>query len=109
MRHAALISIRPREAALAALERPVLLRVGPVQCACVRRPGPRAHSGSLPVAAREGNNWNGVPAVRPYLGEAVKSMIQAFLLGALATMFVTAGLFFLRFWIETRDSFFLAF
>ena len=55
---------------------------------------PRAHSGSLPVAARDGNNWNGVPAVRPYLGEAVKSMIQAFLLGVLATMFVTAGLCF---------------
>jgi|KBSMisStaDraftv2_1062788.scaffolds.fasta_scaffold232222_4 uncharacterized membrane protein HdeD (DUF308 family) len=36
-------------------------------------------------------------------------MIQAFLLGVLATMFVTAGVFFLRFWIETRDSFFLAF
>ena len=36
-------------------------------------------------------------------------MIQAFLLGVLATMFITAGVFFLRFWVETRDSFFLAF
>lgn len=36
-------------------------------------------------------------------------MIQAFLLGALAAMFVTAAVFFLRFWRETRDSFLLAF
>jgi uncharacterized membrane protein HdeD (DUF308 family) len=36
-------------------------------------------------------------------------MIQAFLLGVVATMFLTASLFFLRFWLETRDSFFLAF
>jgi uncharacterized membrane protein HdeD (DUF308 family) len=36
-------------------------------------------------------------------------MIPAFLLGVLATMFVAAGVFFLRFWMETRDSFFLAF
>ena len=36
-------------------------------------------------------------------------MIQAFLLGVLATMFLAASLFFLRFWVETRDSFFLAF
>lgn len=36
-------------------------------------------------------------------------MIEGFLLGVLATMFVTAGVYFLRFWIETRDSFFLAF
>ena len=37
------------------------------------------------------------------------TLIQVFLLGVLATMFVTASLFFLRFWIEARDSFFLAF
>jgi uncharacterized membrane protein HdeD (DUF308 family) len=36
-------------------------------------------------------------------------MVQAFLLGVLATMFVTAAVYFLRFWVETRDSFFLAF
>jgi uncharacterized membrane protein HdeD (DUF308 family) len=36
-------------------------------------------------------------------------MIQAFLLGVLATMFLAASLFFVRFWVETRDSFFLAF
>ena len=36
-------------------------------------------------------------------------MIWGFLLGVLATMFITAGVFFLRFWMETRDSFFLAF
>jgi uncharacterized membrane protein HdeD (DUF308 family) len=36
-------------------------------------------------------------------------MIQAFLLGVLATMFLAASLFFVRFWLETRDSFFLAF
>jgi uncharacterized membrane protein HdeD (DUF308 family) len=36
-------------------------------------------------------------------------MVSIFLLGVLATMFVTAGVFFLRFWMETRDFFFLAF
>lgn len=36
-------------------------------------------------------------------------MIQAFLLGVLATMFFAGSVFFLRFWLETRDSFFLAF
>lgn len=36
-------------------------------------------------------------------------MVEAFLLGALATMFITAGVYFLRFWVDTRDFFFLAF
>lgn len=36
-------------------------------------------------------------------------MIQPFLLGVLATMFIGASVFFLRFWTETRDIFFLAF
>jgi len=36
-------------------------------------------------------------------------MIEGFLLGVIATASVTAGLFFLRFWQTTRDSFFLAF
>jgi uncharacterized membrane protein HdeD (DUF308 family) len=36
-------------------------------------------------------------------------MIQAFLLGVLATMFVIAAVYFLRFWVDTRDFFFLAF
>jgi uncharacterized protein DUF5985 len=36
-------------------------------------------------------------------------MIQPFLLGVLATMFIAASVFFLRFWLETRDIFFLAF
>lgn len=36
-------------------------------------------------------------------------MIEAFLLGVLATMFLTAAAFFLRFWKETRDGLFLAF
>jgi hypothetical protein len=36
-------------------------------------------------------------------------MIDSFLTGVLATAFLTVGLFFLRFWRETRDSFFLAF
>ena len=36
-------------------------------------------------------------------------MIEAFLLGVIATASVTAGLFFLKFWRDTRDSFFLAF
>ena len=35
--------------------------------------------------------------------------VEAFLLGVLACMFVTAALFFLRFWRETRDPLFLAF
>lgn len=35
--------------------------------------------------------------------------IEAFLLGMLANMFLTAALFFLRFWRETRDPLFLAF
>ena len=36
-------------------------------------------------------------------------MIEGFLLGVIATASVTAGLFFLKFWRESRDSFFLAF
>ena len=36
-------------------------------------------------------------------------MIEAFLLGAIATASVTAGVFFLKFWTETRDFLFLAF
>ncbi len=36
-------------------------------------------------------------------------MINGFLLGVIATASLTAGLFFLRFWRDTRDSLFLAF
>ncbi|HYP07808.1 MAG TPA: DUF5985 family protein [Bryobacteraceae bacterium] len=34
---------------------------------------------------------------------------EAFLLGLLTAMFLTAAVFFLRFWKETRDRFFLTF
>ena len=36
-------------------------------------------------------------------------MIEAFLVGVIATASLAAGLFFLKFWKNTRDSFFLAF
>lgn len=36
-------------------------------------------------------------------------VIEAFLVGVIATASVTCGVFFLKFWRETRDSFFLAF
>jgi uncharacterized membrane protein HdeD (DUF308 family) len=36
-------------------------------------------------------------------------MVQAFLLGVIATTSVTAGVFFLKFWRRTHDSLFLAF
>ncbi|HTR64442.1 MAG TPA: DUF5985 family protein [Terriglobales bacterium] len=36
-------------------------------------------------------------------------MIGAFLLGVTAALSIVAGVFFLRFWRETRDFFFLAF
>lgn len=36
-------------------------------------------------------------------------MIEGFLLGVVAASSFIAGLFFLKFWRETRDSFFLAF
>lgn len=36
-------------------------------------------------------------------------MINAFLLGIIAMSSLTAGVFFLRFWRDTRDSLFLAF
>ncbi|HKR85907.1 MAG TPA: DUF5985 family protein [Terriglobales bacterium] len=36
-------------------------------------------------------------------------MIEGFLLGIIATSSVTAGIFFLRFWRDTRDSLFLTF
>ncbi len=36
-------------------------------------------------------------------------MINGFLLGIIATASFTAGIFFLRFWRDTRDSFFLLF
>lgn len=35
--------------------------------------------------------------------------LEAFLLGVLACSSIIAGVFFLRFWKETKDSFFLAF
>jgi hypothetical protein len=35
--------------------------------------------------------------------------IEAFLIGVLSTMFVTASVFFMRFWRDTRDRFFLSF
>ncbi len=37
------------------------------------------------------------------------SVFEVFILGALAAMFVVAGVFFLRFWRESRDPLFLAF
>jgi hypothetical protein len=37
------------------------------------------------------------------------SVIDVFLLGVTAMGFLTAGLFFLQFWKDTRDSFFFAF
>jgi uncharacterized membrane protein HdeD (DUF308 family) len=36
-------------------------------------------------------------------------MIEGFLLGVIATASITAGVFFLKFWRKTSDSFFLAF
>ena len=36
-------------------------------------------------------------------------MIDGFLLGVIATASITSGIFFLKFWRATRDSFFLAF
>lgn len=36
-------------------------------------------------------------------------MIEGFLLGVIATASITAGAFFLKFWRNTGDSFFLAF
>jgi uncharacterized membrane protein HdeD (DUF308 family) len=36
-------------------------------------------------------------------------MIEAFLVGVIATASLAAGLFFFKFWKNTRDSFFLAF
>jgi hypothetical protein len=36
-------------------------------------------------------------------------MIETFLTGFIATTSLAAGLFFLRFWRDTRDPFFLAF
>jgi uncharacterized membrane protein HdeD (DUF308 family) len=35
--------------------------------------------------------------------------LEAFLLGVIATTSLAAGVFFLRFWRDTRDSLFLAF
>jgi uncharacterized membrane protein HdeD (DUF308 family) len=37
------------------------------------------------------------------------TILEAFLLGVIATSSVTAGVFFLKFWKKTRDSLFLAF
>lgn len=36
-------------------------------------------------------------------------MVEGFLIGVIATASFTAGLYFLKFWRQTRDSFFLAF
>ena len=37
------------------------------------------------------------------------SILEAFLLGVIATSSLIAGVFFLKFWKKTRDSLFLAF
>jgi uncharacterized membrane protein HdeD (DUF308 family) len=37
------------------------------------------------------------------------NILEAFLLGIIATTSLTAGVFFLKFWRKTRDSLFLAF
>jgi uncharacterized membrane protein HdeD (DUF308 family) len=37
------------------------------------------------------------------------NILEAFLLGIIATSSLTAGFFFLKFWRKTRDSLFLAF
>jgi uncharacterized membrane protein HdeD (DUF308 family) len=37
------------------------------------------------------------------------TILEAFLLGVIATSSLTAGVFFLKFWKKTRDSLFLAF
>lgn len=37
------------------------------------------------------------------------NILEAFLLGVIATSSLTAGVFFLRFWKKTRDLLFLAF
>ena len=37
------------------------------------------------------------------------SVIEAFMLGVIATASLIAGVFFLKFWRKTRDSLFLAF
>jgi uncharacterized membrane protein HdeD (DUF308 family) len=37
------------------------------------------------------------------------SILEAFLLGVIATSSLTAGVFFLKFWRKTRESLFLAF
>lgn len=37
------------------------------------------------------------------------SILEAFLLGVIATSSLTAGVFFLKFWKKTHDSLFLAF
>jgi uncharacterized membrane protein HdeD (DUF308 family) len=37
------------------------------------------------------------------------NILEAFLLGIIATSSLTAGVFFLKFWRKTRDSLFLAF
>jgi uncharacterized membrane protein HdeD (DUF308 family) len=42
------------------------------------------------------------------MGGRVNSL-EAFLLGVIATSSITAGIFFLKFWKKTHDSFFLAF
>ncbi len=39
----------------------------------------------------------------------MRHMIEAFLLGVISTASLGAGLFFLKFWRDTRDSFFLLF
>jgi hypothetical protein len=36
-------------------------------------------------------------------------VLESFLIGVIATSSITAGVFFLKFWKQTRDSLFLAF
>jgi uncharacterized membrane protein HdeD (DUF308 family) len=55
----------------------------------------------------DGSRFDARIALWTYLGGC--AMINGFLVGVIATSSIAAGLFFLRFWRDTRDSLFLAF
>src|SRR5512145_3334008 len=66
--------------------------------------------GSVRLAARGRRSGNVAPVVRSDLGlEMNQVMLQGFLLGIIVTASLTAAVFFLKFWHQTRDPLFASF
>src|SRR5688572_12354817 len=93
----------------AAVERPVLRRPHPQQPHPGARQGRADRRGSLDLAHLGRAPRHGRAALWPHLGGRVMDQVSTVLQGAVGMASGVAALFFLRFWRQTRDSFFLFF